>query len=464
MIEPTEIDAKAEEFGIHTSHVQRDYVFSWLLAGISRELTIADTLLLKGGNCFRKLYFPDTRFSPDLDFSTESAIDQTALHASLNSVSEFAEEATGLRFNRDRTDVSLDRMVDRERAIYKAKLFFRDFCGEESSIEISVRLDVTEFDRIYLPTQRRQLIHPYSDAGDISATVACLSMEELLANKLKCLIQRRHSHDLYNLVYALLFDHEIDIDRAAVVRTFLRKTIFERSPGSARGILLGIPMAFFQSAWERYIAFPIRGHLPFDTVQARFHEIIDGLFDTIGVRMDPSLAFYPPELRNPIMDAGANKKIIRLTYDGITREVEPYSLAYKRRQDGVAQEYFYAWDRSGGSSGEPGIRAFLNPKVQHLEATDISFETRFPIELAKAGEVIGSGYFQDRFGGGRTSRPSVRSVLSGGRSSGRTYVIECPYCSKRFRRKTRSTTLRLHKDKSGYPCSGRRGYLVDHIF
>jgi hypothetical protein len=32
-----------------------------------------------------------------------------------------------------------------------------------------------------------------------------MAIEELIANKLKCLIQRRHSFDLYDLVYATFF-------------------------------------------------------------------------------------------------------------------------------------------------------------------------------------------------------------------------------------------------------------------
>ena len=63
MIEKAEIKAKAEEFGIHESNVQRDYVFGWLLAGIYLASELRNLLILKGGNCFRKAYFPLTRFS-----------------------------------------------------------------------------------------------------------------------------------------------------------------------------------------------------------------------------------------------------------------------------------------------------------------------------------------------------------------------------------------------------------------
>jgi hypothetical protein len=37
---------------------------------------------------------------------------------------------------------------------------------------------------------------------------------------------------------------------------------------------------------------------------------------------------------------------------------------------------------------------------------------------------------------------------------------ECPYCNKRFPRKTYDTKLNEHKDRYGNRCYGRVGYIV----
>ena len=71
-------------------------------------------------------------------------------------------------------------------------------------------------------------------------------------------------------------------------------------------------------------------------------------------------------------------RLLRVTYDGHSRLVEPYSLRYKRRKDGHAEEYLYVWDRTGGRSSGPGLKTFLNGKIQSVEATDDTFEPRFP--------------------------------------------------------------------------------------
>jgi hypothetical protein len=49
-------------------------------------------------------------------------------------------------------------------------------------------------------------------------------------------------------------------------------------------------------------------------------------------------------------------------------------LSFKRRGDGLGQEYFYAWDQTGGRSSGPGIKTFLDYDIQDLQPTDEIFE------------------------------------------------------------------------------------------
>ena len=160
---------------------------------------------------------------------------------------------------------------------------------------------------------------------------------------------------------------------------------------------------------------------------------------------------------------------MRLSYHGYDREIEPYALAYKRRKDGVAREYFYAWDRVGGRSGRPGIKAFVNPDIDRLEMLEATFEPRFEIELCKAGEAPKRGYFQKSFDSSRSNRiPRRRSNVRGQSlaafGSTVVYVIECPYCGKRFKRRTNSRRLNKHKTRDGWECRCRQGYLVDQTW
>ena len=55
--------------GIPGYVLERAYLLSWTLAGISQVPSLLDTLVFKGGTALRKCYFGDYRFSEDLDFT-----------------------------------------------------------------------------------------------------------------------------------------------------------------------------------------------------------------------------------------------------------------------------------------------------------------------------------------------------------------------------------------------------------
>ncbi len=206
--------------------------------------------------------------------------------------------------------------------------------------------------------------------------------------------------------------------------------------------------------WSKIVC-PKVSLFSFDHALERLKAGVASLFAAFNYGEGHAPAYFPPQLRNAILQAATDLTLLRLVYHGRERLVEPYSLAYTvRRSDGVAQEYFWAYDRTGGRSG-PGIKSFLRSGIQGMANTSINFQPRFPVELSKAPTRGGISTFAGR----SSSRfPTAgRSVRSSG---GVTYAVECPYCGKRFTRKTSSTRLNPHKDRWGYPCSGRSGYRV----
>jgi len=48
--------------------IEKDYVLSWVLIGIAKS-KIYEILSFKGGTALKKFYFPNYRFSEDLDFT-----------------------------------------------------------------------------------------------------------------------------------------------------------------------------------------------------------------------------------------------------------------------------------------------------------------------------------------------------------------------------------------------------------
>ena len=441
VISRDELLVQAEAFDLSEADVQRDYLFGWIIGGIFRESSLAGRATLKGGNALRKGYLPGTRFSDDLDFSTRDGLDGSGVLAELNRVCEFASEATGVRFDIGRNRLSGEQQIDHERHVYKYQLYFKDMIGGRDHVTISIRVDMTEYDRMYLAVQERQLIHPYSDADACATTIRCVKLEEALADKLKCLLQRRYCYDLFDLVYGVFIAKDIAVDRSELMNVFLRKTIFGSSPGAARSLLLDLPLDIYRGWWHKVLV-PSASRMSFDIAVETLRSGVTELFEPYAVGGRGELAFCPSRLRNPGMEAGAGRKLIRVTYHGVTRTMEPYSLVFKRRKDGVAQEYFYAWDRTGGLRTGPGIKTLMHYDVQALDVLEETFEPQFEVTLSKAGDLSQSGYFAAT----RSPRVSTRRMATGrlGTRTGRTYIVQCSSCGKQLSRTTNSTRLNPH--------------------
>lgn len=240
MITAQEIDDRARTLAIHTSNVQRDYLFGWLLHYLFAKGRFKDDLFLKGGNALRKGYFLETRFSGDLDFGIAHDIDLDLLKQEVSDACTFIQDKAGIVFELGRNDVQekFGKWKEDRWKVFEVRIYFHDFYGEESKIVLRISLDVTRFDRTYLPIQTRLLLHPYSDAAEIACNIRCMQLEEILATKLKCLLQRDYAPDLFDFIYSLYLNDSIPIDKAAVRRVFLQRTIFDRSPGIAKRILL----------------------------------------------------------------------------------------------------------------------------------------------------------------------------------------------------------------------------------
>ena len=156
------------------------------------------------------------------------------------------------------------------------------------------------------------------------------------------------SNDLFDLVYSIFVNDDIAVDKTKIVTTFLRKTIFEPSPQAALRLLLAVPFEVMRGYWSTIIC-AAESRMDFTMAVDRFKGELRSLFSSFRYGDANQLAFFPAELRTPIMQAGRSQTLLRITYDGVPRMVEPYALSFKWRKDGAGQEYLYVWDRTGGA-------------------------------------------------------------------------------------------------------------------
>jgi predicted nucleotidyltransferase component of viral defense system len=460
MIDKLEIDEKAKEFEIHPVNVEKDYVFGWLLFVLFTKSELKEDIFLKGGNALRKGYFANTRFSSDLDFGIPFEIDQDTLTIELNKVCDFIQEKAGITFVKE--DLRIEEKFEAAEApipslqVWEARIYFKDFYGKADHFKLKIAMDVTQYDKVLLDLQSVNLIHPYSDASNVECKIRCMKLEEIIATKLKCLLQRQHAPDLFDYVHAVKRLGG-NLNKEEVVDTFIRKTIFGRNPHTVKNILLRTSFDYFRRSWEKGII--CAKHLIFEVEDAISYFIVEleGLFEIYPDNGYGAFAYFPSEMRTAIMEAGRNQTRLKIRYKSTDRLIEPYSLKYLQRKDGKQREYFYVYNCSGGGK-PPGVRCFVHENIQSIESTDEKFDPRYQIELSKAGEKPENPYLFDPNRPERSTTPRI-SIL-GRRSRTIKYVYKCGHCGKSFIRSIRDHALKPHKSKSGYQCGGRTGYYV----
>ncbi len=248
MIAQGELRRLAAQNGVRVELQERDYVLGWFLLGLSQTPDLRRALAFKGGTALRKAYFPDYRFSEDLDFTVVEPVEEEALQASIERVCQRVEQTSGLRLRLalwKRT-----RGVPGQEA-YEARVAYVGPLGQLAADPPRITLDLTRYERLVLPPVDRAIHHPYSDAPQEPALVPTYRLEEMLAEKLRAMLRRCYPRDLYDVWYLLTHQKE-HLDHDLFLRVLEEKCRFKGySFSSAEDFLAPARREGMRGAWAR---------------------------------------------------------------------------------------------------------------------------------------------------------------------------------------------------------------------
>ena len=195
MIHQREISKKAYQEQKQDRVIEKDYVITWLLLGISRS-PLEKLLAFKGGTALKKLYFKDYRYSEDLDFTVLEKTRREKLQVYLSGVFNDLEKEAALAFQRNEGTTE-------ERA--DSTTLYVQFAGPLQGVTGSrdFKLDFTFNEKLVYPLSRRRILASYSDCAGVDRTLAAYSLEEILVEKLCALIGRTEPRDLYDAHFLL---------------------------------------------------------------------------------------------------------------------------------------------------------------------------------------------------------------------------------------------------------------------
>ena len=264
--------------------VERDYALGHVLAAVYAQPELARRLVFKGGTALKKAYFGDYRFSVDLDFTADDGPRDAELEVLLEAAASAAQtrlaEAGPL-------SVRLDRRPERapHPGGQKAFRLLVRFPWQTTPL-CSIKLEITMDEPLALPPERRRLLHGYEE--DLAATLLCYSLEEIVAEKLRTLLQVRArieqgrwardcARDYYDL-WRIVADPRVALDRQAVARILPEKCDVRMvSFRSASDFVDPRVVSQAERQWQSILATLIRTLPPFDEMMAALEPRLEGL-------------------------------------------------------------------------------------------------------------------------------------------------------------------------------------------
>lgn len=473
MIDIEEIRSVAAKVQLANTVVEKDYALGWLLWGINQHPIACKDWIFKGGTCLKKCYFETYRFSEDLDFSfignqQPRVADLTKI---MYDVSDMVQNEAGLEFPKNSIQFEIFKNPRGSLSIQGGIKYRGPVRPQVGLAHMQrIKIDLTLDEPLVLPPVSKLVDHPYSDKPQGSIEILSYDYEEVFAEKIRALAQRLRPRDLYDVVH-LYRRNDLNHDRQKIYSTLENKCRLRGISVPTLAILeTHENRKFLQSEWENQLKHQIPILPDFESFLRELPNVLFWLegdelesLDTIDTHADQEQEVEPVKERvstlnlsrastsfmERIQFAAASRLVVKLGYDGSTREIEPYSLARSSEGNLLLRAVRH-------QNGEP--RSYRFDKMTSLEVVEKTFTPRYAIEINSSGTLhihqLSTNSQSSKIKSGSYGRKTT------GTSSGPTYSYKCAVCGKTFSKKKMSSQIGEHKNRSGYSCSGRTGIFL----
>ena len=249
----TRLQEARKRLGVPWDVLERDYLLSWILAGIGQVESLRETLVFKGGTALKKCYLGDYRFSEDLDFSGLEGVPTG--DAMERAVREVCSVASKLLNEYAPVEITCERYTEKEPHPGGQEAFtIRAHMPWQRHPQTRVMIETTVDERILKLVPKRKIIHEYGEP--LAAEVRVYALEEIVAEKLRAILQhverlekrgwsRSRARDYYDLWRVLgAYQNQLDLSDF---------TSFLREKCAVRDVAFVGPEDFFQDRMLAYV-------------------------------------------------------------------------------------------------------------------------------------------------------------------------------------------------------------------
>ena len=230
MISEAEIRRVAAHKKVDPMIIDLDYSLGWFLHGLISVSKWNQSCIFKGGTCLRKCYFPDYRFSEDLDFTMIQLITLGDLEKWITQIADWITDQQGPNFliQPTRLEIVNDEYGNET---YQVRIYYRGPL-EWGGPPRAIKLDVTRAEIVTLPAVEKPIIHPYSDGNLFEGNhISCYSLEEIVAEKMRAIAGQRRfavSRDIYDIYQILTLGVDMDRVYEVLPQKFIAKELDSR--------------------------------------------------------------------------------------------------------------------------------------------------------------------------------------------------------------------------------------------
>lgn len=273
MIDATEIRTLAAQAKIDPGIIEKDYALSKVLQALAQIDSFNRHLLFKGGTALKKFYFPEWRFSEDLDFTSQVKLKPK----DIQSIFKQTVDQVGRLFGLSMRIVEYSQYPRSGDDIVSAqlKLGYDGPLRKSSGQKNNVRVDIAFEEIIITEPVTRKLLSGYSD--DIETELRLYSLEEIISEKLRSILQRGKSRDYYD-VWLLLKDNGREFDHPRTKAVLNQKCVFKGiEQPQIENFFATDQLAEAERFWERGLAHQLTGLTPFAEVITQLKPLVDKL-------------------------------------------------------------------------------------------------------------------------------------------------------------------------------------------
>ena len=254
MIKPGEIQQKASKVGVRDQQIEKDYLLSWILQGVSQHNKLSKALVFKGGTVLKKVYFTDYRFSEDLDF--------TLLNDEITNEELFKWFSEAFEYILEEANIPLETIDDNQHEDGGIN-FYISYIGPLGGLGAhkKVKIDISRSEQLQFEPVLKDVILSYSDQD--AHQLLCYSLQEVLVEKMRSVMQRMQARDFFDIWY-LLEIHEMDVD--FYVNEFKAKCASKGIDPTQFHAKLEQRKAQYKGRWQKSRADQIKDLPDFDSV------------------------------------------------------------------------------------------------------------------------------------------------------------------------------------------------------